>query len=496
MNVHIGVVSRQNTGNMTPAIQFGAEKFIGIETDFAIEQNWKNGISEVASRHSIQQVELVHISEQKTSDIAYLSDLIYTFCSSYDRVLFNITGGQKPLQLAMWTAFQKRADDGKFDDQAAYVKFIGNKAQIDIWDIVDGKFNYSSVVANVAYSIKDLLNLHGFDIDENHFEALYKSDKRHLSTKKEKVLDLLEYDDFRLFMSEIGFSHPMGESYSSFNNFSEFEVFIKQNLDRIINSLLELLQKGDDFKSYKIALKKSDLKKANKKSREIAKRVNGFAYNRNLLLKIIKLIKSIIYDEHEYPKIALADYPSLKPYYTDTHIPLSNESFKKLTNINKPSYYFEEVIQTRIVDMVLTSEESSISEIAGNVNVFKGASIVGEHDILIATKYGTLISIDAKIFTIEKKDLDARLHNLFNSGGTYAKFIILFPYYAEDFETDNIPIEVKKTIRNLLFQNRTFYVLNNKDHTRTKRVNMKYEKNVDTVALKNFEYILDDLELR
>jgi len=75
----------------------------------------------------------------------------------------------------------------------------------------------------------------------------------------------------------------------------------------------------------------------------------------------------------------------------------------------------------------------SIVDAAANVKLSTlGKPLVAEHDVLVADRTGTLTSLDAKTFAETQKELDARLLNLNQASGRFARFIVVFPYFRSD----------------------------------------------------------------
>ena len=60
--------------------------------------------------------------------------------------------------------------------------------------------------------------------------------------------------------------------------------------------------------------------------------------------------------------------------------------------------------------------------------------IKAEHDVLLVTREATLVSLDAKTYSVAGKELDARLLQLSRASGQLSRFIVVFPYFLDDLE--------------------------------------------------------------
>lgn len=62
-----------------------------------------------------------------------------------------------------------------------------------------------------------------------------------------------------------------------------------------------------------------------------------------------------------------------------------------------------------------------------------------EHDVLLSTNLGTLLSLDAKTFDAELKDMNSRLLKTKAASGSFGRFVLVIPYFVDDFAGGWVP---------------------------------------------------------
>jgi hypothetical protein len=109
----VGISTKQNTTNLVPFFQFGAEKILLLETNVAKEKKWSQGIEKVAERRG-KSFAILPIGDG--SDIAsIMDDLKKKIDGIAEPICWNIGGGQKIQTLALITIFQERIRAGRAD---------------------------------------------------------------------------------------------------------------------------------------------------------------------------------------------------------------------------------------------------------------------------------------------------------------------------------------------------------------------------------------------
>src|SRR5208282_1417615 len=125
MQMNDYVMFCNSTGNQTiniiPAIQFGIKSAVLISTEHAEKSGWtKKLLNLMAERGIDASTEKISGVEEK-NPIA-LSEKLTSVSKQYDRVAWNISGGQKIPSIAFHNAFQKRIDAAFSDDMILYVE--------------------------------------------------------------------------------------------------------------------------------------------------------------------------------------------------------------------------------------------------------------------------------------------------------------------------------------------------------------------------------------
>ncbi len=99
--------------------------------------------------------------------------------------------------------------------------------------------------------------------------------------------------------------------------------------------------------------------------------------------------------------------------------------------------YFERVVQHQVLKSITENPmKHVVNEVWANVNVFDNTGNnkeqTAEYDILLTTRFGTVIPLDAKCGFFNKKEEDARSYNLEKISGQYTKLYPVFPCFPED----------------------------------------------------------------
>lgn len=137
------------------------------------------------------------------------------------------------------------------------------------------------------------------------------------------------------------------------------------------------------------------------------------------------------------------------------HLPTGDLSFKEFMGLLKlkggVGFLFEEIVYDWLTNIQPELKDGFV-EVLKNVKLAggeKSGTTSAEHDFLMATKKGTLVSLDAKIGELPQKDLDARLLNLSRGSGAYAKFCVIIPLDQELYNQDLVQDHLLETIYKL-----------------------------------------------
>ena len=95
---------------------------------------------------------------------------------------------------------------------------------------------------------------------------------------------------------------------------------------------------------------------------------------------------------------------------------------------------FEQQVAMRVAAF-MQAETDWVSEIIDsvwlNVKLMKKAKAQAQFDVLVVTKGGSLIHLECKSATAERKDLDARLLNMYQANSSLAKLFVVIPMYTD-----------------------------------------------------------------
>lgn len=111
-SIMVCISTQQNTTNLVPFLQHNFNSMVLLETDFAKEKNWSRGLQEAISQRN-KEVKMHSVGQG--TDLTHLISLIREIVGDYERVCWNIGGGQKMQQLALLRVFQERLAAKKTD---------------------------------------------------------------------------------------------------------------------------------------------------------------------------------------------------------------------------------------------------------------------------------------------------------------------------------------------------------------------------------------------
>jgi hypothetical protein len=110
-------------------------------------------------------------------------------------------------------------------------------------------------------------------------------------------------------------------------------------------------------------------------------------------------------------------------------------------------YYFEAIVIQRIQALLAANETAhSITEAYANIEIIKTGipgMTVAEYDVLCVSNKGKLFAYDAKTGNFDRKDNDARQHNLAAIGGKYGSFTVVLLVEPADFNEKYFPANIK-----------------------------------------------------
>jgi len=466
----IGVSTAQNTTNVLPALQMKIDYFIALETSAAHKRNWSDGMTSVLKKKGITVLNPIILDKTEDTRIDLISKRLSEIIPANIEILWNLGGGQKAQQFAMWQTFISRNEEGK-DEIACYANPENQKLEIWEYNFNTKKPEFSSVNIESILTAAEVFEIYGYRLDVPESSVYYSKLKKN-NYQPHKLHELLNYHEFRKFFYKLPKTSHADESNQKNLTIREFEKLAKQLND----SELELF------------IAREQRKRGRDENFNIEKLVP------TLRKKIINNIKKLFLTPPKDEKIKIFDNNLKNTLKSITGInndflEVSYTFFKKnFPGYSKISFLFEDMLK-EITAEILNDNNNYVLEAYSNIKLYKGTKNIAEYDILFVTTWGTIIAIDAKTYDVAVKDIDARLLNLRQGAGRYVKFIISYPFYPDDIDKLWLPAEIKRLSSKLIDYNIPFYTFNNISQTTTLLINGK------EIIFKPINKILEDLKL-
>jgi hypothetical protein len=112
----VGVTTEQNTTNLVPALQFGVERFLALDSDQASGGGWGSGMEKVLSGRKVSHAR-VSLEAGDGSITSIHEAIVKAITGHPGPFLWNLGGGHKLHQIALWNVFLNRKATG---DLAVY----------------------------------------------------------------------------------------------------------------------------------------------------------------------------------------------------------------------------------------------------------------------------------------------------------------------------------------------------------------------------------------
>jgi hypothetical protein len=440
--------------NLLPILQLKCSKSVLISTQHTENSGSTKRLRDLLHQRNIDSKKLV-INSDEEKNLKQLTYKILEFAKGHARVLWNISGGQKIPAAAMLDAFQKRSDDGFQDDYVTYVEAVPP----EIW-YFGHDYKSHKIRTSVTLSLQDILYLSNFETmkDENKlYPACSEDIAKNIETGRMAFEYFKENDHFR----EAFFSHMKpSDSYSRTKK--EIEEIIKKVLNSIKPKLNEITisKIGYENLEKKINHVFSSLDKAKNKE-DIQKLINP--------LKLIQKPAEIYDDYWTGIKNKIVCEAINRIEHNEVSLinsSINAEGIKKLTqqikNIGGESTYesgslykkhipvfsslkrngilFEWMAAAEILEQIEKDDKlrDSVSEIYHSVKTRKLGSTKkhdAEHDIVIVTKFGTLIIIELKTYEFSGDIAQAQEGLAYKKSGPYGTAMIIGPLLSNMIKT-------------------------------------------------------------
>ncbi len=423
--------------NLIPAMQFGLEEAVLLSTSTATK--WTERLVDVMKKYKIKtKVVSIDASEEKGPNI--FVEKVLKVADEYNLVLWNISGGQKIPTVALYNCFTSRLQNN-YSDYLCYVE----GSDPAIW-LYDKDLKSEKIRSDVALTLEDLLHLSGSKICSS--VKLYPAPNAETASKLEIGSKALEYyrsndlfrEAFFAMMSQGEIMDCKEEIRKTLNSLMPKIDELKisktgyEDFQVSINQLIKAVQNAKSFNDIKPAIKKlslisnpHDIYKeywdAIKRAciNETIKRLNTYnqpLFNRGISKKdeadFISAIQTIGGSVKD-PKGALYK---------------SNLTFSA---IGKNSELFEWMVAAAVLEAINKDPNiaDSISEVHCNVKTQllenDCAKNDAEIDVLITTKFGTFIVLEAKTYDFTGDTAKSKESIAYKKSGPFAKAIIVGP---------------------------------------------------------------------
>jgi hypothetical protein len=454
--IMVGISTRQNTTNVFPALQLGIMSMLFLETEFARKKDWSKGSIEVLKQRGLNKVESQPLSFGQDSRIDHIKKSLYKQLATYESVVFNLGGGQKAQQIAVWEVFKVRNNPL---DAVCYANMDLKK--IELWQQDKSySLHYQAIDFNSSLRISEILTIFGkemkndYKVLNNPFQNELYELYNHISLKsfihglrkgKKRQLNQ-EADDKILKMLPDYFLNAnrkwLVSVYERFQAESDSQEKRIKAVD-FMTLCYEKLKKtafADYYSIFNLEQMSNSLGQRLLKLIEVNKEelyLSGlFSFLKNDLTKLDKALRKDLSEEivtvEKANKLPIGDFQV-------------NDFAVKICGNSGLGFLFESVFLDWFENSGL---QNLFVEGLANVSV-KGERIEAEHDLLLATKSATLISIDAKTGGFDKKDLDARIQNLANDSGDYARMAVVIPFDQELYQKKLIQGKVMALLSNI-----------------------------------------------
>ena len=429
----IGVSTGQNIANLVPAVNDGLDikGVLLLESKVAKTRAWSEGIIEVLLARGIS-AEPLDISEFD-SDILKIQERLKDEVKDESKpIVWNLAGGLKPQQIAIWEVFRYRNEKMGISDIVCYPNASPAKKELEIWRYEAGEIVRKSEKIQVNLNAKEIFGVFGFQV-AGLPTCIYRKGE---NIEFETVDDFFFFFEFREFLFRLPVeNHAKNTQVIDLTTINEVLRNQKTDFaDAIFKAIKPIFNKIGSSNNFR----QNFLGKQNYRENEIFAAMNK--------ARLVSLFGEII--KRNLPQTSIpVKSVALKEKLNTEELVINEETLAKITNgkFKKASWYFEQIVVQRVIQ-VLKQGGHNIIEAFANLETEENGNRVAEYDILCVTDQGTIIALDAKTFDLEKKDGDARLYNLEKGSGYYRKFSAVLP-----FDHTDINQEWMKPIRNLSF---------------------------------------------
>jgi len=440
------VSTEQNTANVLPALQLGVKAFCFLESEKACQNEWSKGANTVFQKRNIKCLEPLKFSDKSGSNIAELTQLLLEKAGQ-QAVIWNLGGGLKPHQLAIWNAMRIRQEQG-IADMACYASPESGEIQLIFSKY--GPLQQVSVRMHTDIDVEELLNVFGHTVHHGKCVSMFSEGEMSQITE---VVDLMGNPTFREYLFRLA-----GVMGNRMDNLQHVDL---AGLKLILNS------SGTEFQKYflsKVDEWEAWLLKMNLRDKLFSKSSIRKSVFDNLASNVRKSLFnhiSEIVENQESQSLEFSGYgDELQEVFKLNGYKMDNAYLVDTTGYVKFADYFESLVIWRMMHYMKHGKHGYVKSYS-NVHIAPiGANKeTAEYDVLCITDTGSFHAFDAKTFTFANKDYDARMLNLTRASGRFVKFIAVIPFDPEDLNQDWYPRQMIDEVWEYDKQKKPFYVI-------------------------------------
>ncbi|MCX7914560.1 MAG: hypothetical protein N2511_08250, partial [Thermodesulfovibrionales bacterium] len=438
------------TVNFLPAVQFNIPHAVILSTNYTETKGLTQRLKEILQKRDIKvTIFSLDINEEKNPLL--LLDKLLPFAKNYERIIWNISGGQKIPTIALQTAFQRRIKAGFKDDILLYLE--ANPPET--W-YYDSAFNPQKVQTKANINLKEILYLYGFDLYEDETEKtiqIYPKPSGDTIKKLDIGRKALKY-----YMADDHFR----EVFFNWMKPYEPEISCKSDIEELIrNSLNQLKPLVNE-----IRIKKAGYENLEKRIDDVIKSLNYLDMNKlktNInKLKLITKPEQIFNDYWDSIKrevihrtIEKIPFAPVKLLQRDVNSQITEKVVKQIQDIGGivkdhkgdtlhkadvehfsalkkgNGFLFEWMVASLVYDTITNDPllKESVSQIHLGVKTkpINSPKHDSELDLVITTKFGTLITFELKTYSFSGETAKAKEGTTYKKSGPYGRAIIIGP---------------------------------------------------------------------
>lgn len=156
-------------------------------------EQWDENIDEVLKSEGIKKIKSIPLKRKQTLSIDTIVGTIERKLGSKDKIVWNITGGQRNILMGIYKFIESRKNEEGKSDTIIYLEGDSNRMIVlEGEDISTNDYSYEDL------TIEKALNLAGFEIGDSEIGNLLKEENRYKYNKYERLYEeYIENEDLR-----------------------------------------------------------------------------------------------------------------------------------------------------------------------------------------------------------------------------------------------------------------------------------------------------------